>query len=119
MARSASGREIVPDDEWVPEEAIARLNEHRVVEVELTDEELARKILMQAAPMAAQSVAWLTSHAGNENVRLAASKYIIDGVVGGAFKTTGGEGDLLLALVSRLAANDTERQEMGIPDIKR
>jgi hypothetical protein len=108
-------REIVPDDEWVPDEMLARLNMQRVVEAELTDEELARKILMQAAPGAAQSVAWLSSYAGNENVRLSAAKYIIDGVIGGGFKVTGGADDLLIALVNKLADNDAERSDAGMP----
>jgi hypothetical protein len=106
-------RKIVPDDEWVPDEMLARCNTERVVEPELTDEEMARRILMTAAPMAAQSVAWLSVYAGAEQVRLAASKYIIDGVVGGGFKTTGGEDDILVALVARLQANDST-EDLGI-----
>jgi len=96
------------DRDWVPDEALAKLQCERIVAPDLTDEELARKILMTAAPMAAQSVAHLSVHAGNEATRLAAAKYILDGVVGGSFKVVGGQDDVLLALVAQLAANDNE-----------
>jgi len=97
------------DKDWLPDSALEALQIERTVQPDMTDEELARKILMTAAPMAAQSVAHLSVHAGAESVRLAAARYIIDGIVGGGFKTTGGTDDLLLALVSRLEANDPER----------
>lgn len=95
--------------EWIPDDALRLLNMERVVAPERTNEELAREILMTAAPMAAQSVAWLSVHAGAEAIRLKASQYIIDGVVGGGFKATGGVDDALMALVSQLSANDEER----------
>jgi hypothetical protein len=94
------------DKEWLPDAALDALQCERAVQSDLTDEELARKILMTAAPMAAQSVAYLSVHASAENIRLAASRYIIDGVVGGGFKTGGAGDDILLALVTRLQAND-------------
>ena len=98
------------DRDWLPDEALANLQTERAVYPEKTNEELARDILMTAAPMAAQSVAHLAMYAGNENVRLAAARYIIDGVVGGGFKASGGQDDVLLALVKRLAENDPEPQ---------
>jgi copper homeostasis protein CutC len=58
--------------------------------------------------MAAKSVAWLSANATAEQVRLAASKYIIDGVVGGGFNAAGNVDDMLMALVSQLAENDVE-----------
>jgi len=95
--------------EWCSDEALAAIQTEKIVRPELTHEELAREILMTAAPMAAQSVAWLSAHALAEQVRLAASRYIIDGVVGGGFKSTsGGADDLLMALVKQLADNDVE-----------
>lgn len=97
--------------DWIPDEALAALQCERVVHPEKTHEELARDILMSAAPMAAQSVAHLSVHAGNENVRLSAAKYIIDGVVGGGFKAQGSVDDMLLALVQGLADNDPQLQE--------
>ena len=96
------------DREWLPDAALDALQCERAVQPDQTDEELARKILMTAAPMAAQSVAHLSVHASAENIRLAAAKYIIDGIVGGGFKASGGQDDMLLALVTRLQANDPE-----------
>jgi hypothetical protein len=92
--------------DWVPDEALAALQCERMVAPDKTHEELARDILMTAAPMAASSVAHLSVYAANENVRLSAAKYIIDGVVGGGFKAQGGQDDMLLALVSKLSEND-------------
>jgi hypothetical protein len=84
-----------------------------VVEPEVTPEERARKILTKGAPMAAQSVVWLSKYAAQESVRLSAAKYIVDGVVGGGFKSNSVEDDTLIALLSRLEDND-QRVEIGM-----
>ena len=94
--------------EWVSDEALAAIQTARIVYPDKTNEELARDTLMSAAPMAAQSVAWLSVHATAEAIRLKASQYIIDGVVGGGFKNGGGPDDLLMALVTELGRNDVE-----------
>lgn len=94
--------------EWVPDSVLAMINAERVYAPAKSNEELAREILMNSAPMAAKSVAWLSAHATAEQVRLAASKYIIDGVVGGGFNVSGGADDLLMNLVAQLAHNDVE-----------
>jgi len=52
------------------------------------------------------SVAFLAVNAGQETVRLSASRYIIDGVVGGGFRSDGGEDDKLMQLLAQLAEND-------------
>jgi hypothetical protein len=101
-----SSRERVPDHVWIPDDELEALNLERIAKPDQTDEELARAILMTAAPMAAKSIAHLSVHATAEQVRLAASKYIIDGVVGGGFKSTSEEGDILMGLLHRIAAND-------------
>jgi len=94
-------------EDWVPAEALAALQMERVVNPTKTNMELAREILTSAAPMAAQSVAHLSTHAANENIRLKASQYIIDGVVGGGFSSNGeGIDDMLMALVAKLGEND-------------
>jgi hypothetical protein len=92
--------------DWLPDEAIETIVCERITEPELTDEQLARRILMRAAPGAAKNVAHLAMYSTSEQIRLAASRYIIDGVVGGTFKGEGGEQDVLLSLVQQLAAND-------------
>jgi hypothetical protein len=92
--------------EWLPDEEIMKLQTERVVQPDKTNLELARDILTSAAPMAAQSLAHLSTHASNESIRMKASQYIIDGVVGGAW-SSGIEGDdILMALVAKLAEND-------------
>lgn len=96
--------------EWLPDEEIELLVVERIARPEMTDAEQARDILTKAAPKAAASVAWLALYSNNENVRLRASQYIIDGVVGGTFKGTGGEDDVLMALVNKLAENDPAPQ---------
>jgi NAD(P)H-hydrate repair Nnr-like enzyme with NAD(P)H-hydrate epimerase domain len=108
-------RERVPDDVWQPQALIDMMLAESVVEPEVSPEEKARRILTKAAPIAAHSVAFLAKYASAEQVRLAASKYIIDGVVGGGFKSNSAEDDTLIALIKRLSDND-ERQELGIPN---
>jgi len=83
-----------------------RKSEESCVEAEDSGE-----ILMRGAPIAAASVVHLSAHAKTENVRFAASRYIVDGIVGGAFNTNGeGIDDMLLALVSKLSENDTVQE---------
>lgn len=93
-------------NEWVPDSVLDILKCEKIAAPDKTDEERAREILMQAAPAAAMSVAFLAVNAGQETVRLAASRYIIDGVVGGNFKKEGGEDDALMQLLAQLAEND-------------
>jgi len=97
--------------EWISDDALAAINMERIVRPALTHEELAREILMMSAPMAAKSVAWLSAHATAEQIRLKASQYIIDGVVGGGFAVSGGADDMLMALVSQLANNDIKVEQ--------
>lgn len=107
-------RERVPDDVWQPQAIIDMMLAESVVTPK-SPEEKAREILTRAAPIAAHSVTWLAKYASAEQVRLAASKYIIDGVVGGGFKSNSEEDDTLIALIRRLSDND-ERMELGVPN---
>src|SRR5689334_10014239 len=93
-------------EEWAPEAEIAKLQMERITAPDKTHLELARDILTSAAPMAAQSLAHLSTHAANESIRMKASQYIIDGVVGGAWGSGDVEQDLLMALVTKLGEND-------------
>ena len=102
-------REDMTREEWIPEAELMKLKTERVVNPEKTHLELARDILTSAAPMAAQSLAHLSTHAANESIRMKASQYIIDGVVGGAWGTGDADSDLLMALVGKLAENDGNR----------
>jgi hypothetical protein len=95
-------------EQWIPDVELEKLKCERLYEPDVTDEERARKILMSSAPMAAQSLAWLSVHAVNEQIRLKASTYIIDGVVGGKLRREGDTDDVLYALVTELAKNDAE-----------
>jgi len=99
-------RREISRSEWTPDEELLKLQCERVLAPEKTNLELAREILTTAAPMAAQSVAFLSTHAANENIRLKASQYIIDGVVGGAWRGEGDIDDMLMALVAKLGEND-------------
>jgi hypothetical protein len=77
---------------------------------EKTDAEVARDILMRGAPIAAASVVHLAAHARAENVRLAAARYVVDGILGGGFNFGINVDDNLLALVTQLADNDIARE---------
>jgi hypothetical protein len=106
---------VATDEElenWLPSSQLDLLKCERIERPEVTDAELARERLMRAAPLAAASVAHLAIHGRTEQIRLAASKYIIDGVVGGGFSADGHVDDVLLALVSKLADNDSAAEQM-------
>lgn len=102
----------VPDDVWQPQAIIDMMLAESVVE-QKTPEEKAREILTKGAPLAAHSVVWLSKYASAESVRLRASQYIIDGVIGGGFKSDSAEDDALIALLKRLEDND-ERVNIGM-----
>lgn len=104
----SDGRDADKDrlwDEWVPDSALESIKCERMMKPDQTPAELARAILMSAAPMAAQSLAWLSVHAGQEAIRLKASQYLIDGVLGDKWAGAGNVDDVLMALVRQLADN--------------
>lgn len=107
------GRERVPDDVWQPQALIDMMLAESVVEPEKTPEQKAREILTRGAPIAAHSVVWLAKYASAEAVRLRASQYIIDGVVGGGFSAKDDEDDQLIALIKRLQDNDDRMELTG------
>jgi hypothetical protein len=96
------------DQTWLPDKYVEALVCERVAEPEVSDEERARKVLIEAAPLAARSIKWLALYSGNENVRLRAAQYIIDGVVGGTWKGSGSEDDLLLQFVAQLHEDEED-----------
>ena len=73
-------------DEAVDWDALNRLKDGAEMEKgfhpELTSEELAEKILTDAAPIAAQAVVKLATMDPNSGVRLRASQYILDRAIG-------------------------------------
>lgn len=107
----STNRPRVSDDVWQPDHEIDLLLAESVVDG-LSAEQKARQILTQNAPMAAKSVVWLSKYASAEAIRLKASQYILDGVVGGGFKSDSPEDDQLIALVRRLAENDVQEEQL-------
>lgn len=102
----------VPDDVWQPQHLIEQMLAEDVVAPK-SSEEKAREILTKAAPLAAHSVVWLSKYASAEQIRLRASQYILDGVVGGGFKANGEGDDELIALIKRLQDNDEQAELTG------
>lgn len=74
-----------PSGEWDSDEALEFLKMERQVNPteQLSDEGLTKKLLTEAAPIAAVSIINLAKSSSNDNTRLNASKYIIDSVFGG------------------------------------
>lgn len=68
--------------EWLPQEAITRMQEALADHTELTRAQLSDHILEQCAPMAAHSVVDLAIGAEDESVRLNAAKYVLDRSLG-------------------------------------
>lgn len=66
------------DPKWDSDEALENLKMERSLNSDLSNADLAKKLLDEASPFAAQTVIHLALHAANENTRLNAAKYITD-----------------------------------------
>lgn len=69
------------DPDWLPDDAVAALNQERVFTQE-TPAEMARRIFKESAPNAAASIVHVALYGSNERLRLDASKYVVDRVLG-------------------------------------
>jgi hypothetical protein len=65
-----------PENLWDSENAIESLKMERSVRPDETNEEMTRRILEEAGPLAAQSIVHLALHSQNDNTRLNAAKYV-------------------------------------------
>jgi hypothetical protein len=81
------------DSEWLPDEAIRSLQMERSVEPSETEEQLARRMLREATPVAAASIIHLAVHGGTERTRLDASKYVLERTMGRIGETFEGDED--------------------------
>lgn len=70
------------DPQWDSDEALESLKMERSIKPEESNEQLTRRLLEEAGPLAAQSIIHLALHANNENTRLNASKYVTDTLIG-------------------------------------
>jgi hypothetical protein len=90
-----------PDEApWIPDEQIEACVMERQVYPTKTPMDHAKEILENSLPLAAQAVAHMAVHSGNENTRLRAAQYIIDrnmGRIGDPEKV--GSDDLLMSFL--------------------
>jgi hypothetical protein len=81
-----SERETSSDAPWLSEEAVAGLAESALLESQLhpdeDEETTARRLLRENVPTAVTALTHLMTHSQNERVRMDASKYVIDRVLG-------------------------------------
>lgn len=63
---------------WDSDEALADLKMEQAVHGDESHEQMAMRLLREAAPQAAMSIIYVAMHSANDNTRLAASRYIID-----------------------------------------
>lgn len=105
--------------EWLPDEAINTITLTRTLRPELTDETLSERILTEAAPSAALSISHLSKYSADPRIRLMASQYILDkvlgrsGTVGLAQQSLNGSGgqspvEALLTAINNMAAEQIE-----------
>ena len=76
-----SAEDTNSDQNWDSDEALEFLKMERSVHGDddsLSDVELTRKLIEQAAPMAAMSMIHLSRHAVSENTRMNASKWVVE-----------------------------------------
>jgi hypothetical protein len=69
------------DPEWLPDEAVEALNTERTLTQE-TAPEMTRRLFRDNAPGAATSIVHVALYGSNERLRLDASKYVVDRVLG-------------------------------------
>ena len=82
MASRLEDENSLDGPEWLPERVLEVIRMERELNESVTDETLTEKYLIRNAPAAAQAVAHLSKHSADPRVRLAASTYIIDKVLG-------------------------------------
>lgn len=74
---------------WIPEKAVKDLEMEKVLHGNETHVEMAKRLLRENLPMAVMSVNHMALYSPRDEIRLAASKYIIEHTMG-----TPGKGDL-------------------------
>jgi CHAT domain-containing protein len=74
----AIGDDFPVDPEWDNEKAADFLKLERSYDEGITNEQMTRKILEDAAPAAAMRIVHIATHGSNENTALRASQYITD-----------------------------------------
>lgn len=82
MASRLEDENSLDGPEWLPDKVLEVVKMERDLNESVTDETLTERYLIRSAPVAALSVAHLSKHSADPRVRLAASTYIIDKVLG-------------------------------------
>lgn len=77
-ASDAGGSARADDNPWDSADALESLRMEQSVRPDETPEQMAKRILQEAAPMAAQRMVHIAMHSANDNTSLNASKYITD-----------------------------------------
>jgi hypothetical protein len=78
-AASESGHPGDPESSvWDSDDAFESLKMERSVQGDEKPDEMAMRILKEAAPMAAASIVHIALHSANDNTRLAAGRYVVD-----------------------------------------
>jgi len=70
--------DLNPSHNWDSDEALEFLKEERTVFGDVSNVELTRRLIEEAAPAAALSMIHLSRHAVNENTRMNASKWVVE-----------------------------------------
>lgn len=78
---------------WKQAEAQQVIELEQSVNPHETEEELAKRLLKEALPRAAMSIAHLSAHSNNERIRLDAAKYIVERNMGKLGEYGNTEGD--------------------------
>jgi hypothetical protein len=110
---------------WLPDEVIKTINMSRQLNPETTDETLAEQYLIKAAPAAALAISHLSKFSSDPRLRLMASTYILDkvlgksGTIGLLASSTSASGkspvDDLLESVNKMAALSVEAESAQAP----
>lgn len=103
------GQDGPPSGEWDSDEALSFLTMEKSVHNDTDNEAMTKRLLTEAAPMAALSIINLSRSSANDNTRLAASKYIVDTLLQG----DGGEEDPLMGLVGAVVKKAEEFANEG------
>lgn len=97
------------DDSWVPDDALSSLVTERTIHPEENDEATARRLLRENVAAVTLGIIHTAIHDPNSRVRLDASKYVVERVLGrvgdDAYGATSPVADFISEVTEFVAAN--------------
>ena len=84
---------------WVPDKVLQSIIDERMMDPTLDVEAQTKQALKDSAVIAAKSIGYLSVHSANERIRLEASKYIVEQVIGKPGMKNDAEDDIISSFI--------------------